>query len=149
MTAISDSYSRRTDLSYQQNPGSRYYPQQQPPYGQFQNIPNLNNNPISPYQTQNQPFPIDTIDRAGVGGALSGIHTGTVSVCIERVRPFENSCLDHLIMRQREARYGRSSNDVQRRICWFVWPSSKMFLILLILNFFIHSLALYFAIAIA
>ncbi|XP_046910758.2 uncharacterized protein LOC124492038 [Dermatophagoides farinae] len=119
ITTISDSYSRRTDLSYSPNPGSGYYPQ--PPYGQYPNIPNPNNNPmmatVSPYQTQNQPFPIETIDRAGVGGALSGIHTGTVTVCIERVRPFENSCLDHLIMRQREARYGRSSNDVQRRIC--------------------------------
>ncbi|UXI20279.1 membrane magnesium transporter 1 [Sarcoptes scabiei] len=114
---------RRTDIIFTQQPGNIVY--QPPPY-QLSSFPSNNsynsyNSSLSSYQQQTpgmmgQPSPSE-IDRIGVGGMLNGYQAGTVSACIERVRPYESSCLDFLIQRQREARYGRSSTDVQRRIC--------------------------------
>jgi hypothetical protein len=43
----------------------------------------------------------------------------TTDSCLERAGYFVRSCEDTLIQRQRDAREGRSSNDVQRRICWY------------------------------
>lgn len=42
-----------------------------------------------------------------------------VDICIERAGYFIRGCEDWLVLRQREARYGRSGYDVQRRICWY------------------------------
>lgn len=102
-------YRPRTDVVYP-NPNPAYPPY--PPYGQSgQSLPTYQQGGGQPYQ----PLP-SSIDR--MGGALAGIEAGSIDKCIIRVRPYENACLDHLVQRQREARYGRSSNDVQRRICW-------------------------------
>lgn len=106
-----DVYSRRTDINYPKTQGSGYFP----PTPLYAQAPNIGSGTISPYQNNQAFSSLNNIDRSGV---LSGMNSGSVSSCVERVRPFENTCLDHLIMRQREARYGRSSTDVQRRICW-------------------------------
>lgn len=53
------------------------------------------------------------------GGALDGaVNIVSVDVCTAKVKPFRDACYDLLNQRRREASYGRSSNDVQRRICW-------------------------------
>lgn len=128
-----DPYSRRTDVQLYPN-NAQVYNSQYPPYNQ----PGIASNPsigisnpagIQPlptyHQGGNQPiYDPNNIDRFG-GGALVGVYAGSIDVCIKRVRPFENQCTDHLIQRQKEARYGRSSNDVQRRICWWVFLPTK------------------------
>lgn len=115
-----DPYSRRTDLTY---PNQNQFNAQYPPYNQpIPNNPAVLNNGLQPlptyHQSGNQASSYDSSNIDRFGGALTGIYAGSIDVCIQRVRPFENQCTDHLIQRQKEARYGRSSNDVQRRICW-------------------------------
>ena len=56
-----------------------------------------------------------SVDRFGGSGYFP-----TTDSCLERSGYFVRTCEDTLIQRQRDAREGRSSNDVQRRICWYV-----------------------------
>lgn len=130
-------YSRRTDLSYpnQNYPNSNYpgssYPNSNYPNSNYpnSNIPGSGSYsgsyPGSSYPGQNS-FSgrnLPTYQQAGnypLGTHRSfdpSLSTPVVDVCIHRVQPYESACTELLVQRQRDARHGRSSNDVQRRIC--------------------------------
>lgn len=109
-----NNYPPRTDIAIS-NQG--YYPSRTDNFGVNYPVVGSNSQFSSrafPTYQQAGNVPMSPVDRSQL--ERTGYTIGT-EACLIKVKPFENACTNLLVQRQREARYGRSSNDVERRIC--------------------------------